>query len=139
LGFNGLASKASADGTVIVGVSDKAGGAFFLRQQPALLKTMLIQVFGQALAGWSLTTATGVSNDGLTIVGWGINPLGQEEGWIARLDRLPTPAELSALPPVDNQLPLSAVLPLSRSMLVGTVATVFATVVNQGPVTAVGS
>jgi hypothetical protein len=138
LGLDGLATDTSADGSVIVGDTD-SGGAFFWRQQPASLKTMLSQLYGQALAGWTLTAASGISDDGRTIVGWGTNPLGQEEGWIARLDTLPTPTALAGLPPVSTRdALLSAVLPLSRSAVVGAVATVFATIVNQGPVSAIG-
>ena len=38
---------------------------------------------GISLSGWQLQNATGVSADGLTIVGDGINPAGQGEAWIA--------------------------------------------------------
>ena len=38
---------------------------------------------GSALAGWALTEATAISDDGLVIVGGGINPSGQYEGWFA--------------------------------------------------------
>jgi hypothetical protein len=37
------------------------------------------------LSGWILTSATGISADGLTIVGVGVNPAGQNEGWRAVL------------------------------------------------------
>ena len=37
------------------------------------------------LAGWQLTEATGVSANGRTIVGNGINPDGQQEAWIATI------------------------------------------------------
>ncbi len=40
---------------------------------------------GVNLDGWTLRFATDVSADGLTIVGWGTNPEGQIEGWVATL------------------------------------------------------
>lgn len=48
---------------------------------------------GLNLDGWFLTTATGISADGLTYAGTGINPLGQTEAWIATI-----PAPSSVLP-----------------------------------------
>jgi len=35
------------------------------------------------LSGWTLEPARDVSGDGRTIVGWGRNPSGDLEGWIA--------------------------------------------------------
>lgn len=138
LGLDGSALDASADGTSIVGTGGP-NSAFFWRQQPAFLKLLLIQLYGLNVAGWELFQATAISDDGKTIVGWGNNPLGQEEGWIARLDTLPTPTELTGLPPLSEYWALvSAVLPLSRSATVGNVATVFTTIINQGPITARG-
>ena len=136
LGLFGIAKDASADGTVIVGNANQ-GGAFFWLGTPAFLKVMLMHISGLPVAGWTLAAATGVSDDGRTIVGWGTNPLGQMEGWIARLDRLPTTTELDSLPQLSNPV-LSAVLPLSRSTMVGTIATVFASILNRGPLTATG-
>jgi hypothetical protein len=37
------------------------------------------------MKGWMLTRATGISDDGLTIVGQGLNPQGQLEGWVLQL------------------------------------------------------
>ena len=43
---------------------------------------MLIDL-GLDLTGWQLNNATGISADGLTIVGYGPNPNGDTEAWIA--------------------------------------------------------
>ena len=48
------------------------------------VKTVLID-FGLDLTGWSLTDATGISANGNTIVGFGINPDGNKEAWIATI------------------------------------------------------
>ena len=39
--------------------------------------------FGVDLTGWRLERASDISSDGTVIVGTGINPFGQTEGWIA--------------------------------------------------------
>ena len=38
---------------------------------------------GSEMAGWDLEQATAVSADGLNVVGWGYNPAGDEEAWVA--------------------------------------------------------
>jgi hypothetical protein len=45
----------------------------------------LLAAEGIDLGGWTLRRATGVSADGTTIVGWGLNPDGKSEGWVATL------------------------------------------------------
>ncbi len=45
-----------------------------------------------------MTTARGISDDGLTIIGDGINPLGNIEAWIARSEvTIPEPATMLLL------------------------------------------
>ena len=78
----------SADGSVIVG-----GGFDATFQDTALiwssgvgprsLKDVLAADYGLDLTGSDLSYATGISADGLTIVGGGTNPSGQPEAWIA--------------------------------------------------------
>ena len=60
------------------------------------LREVLATEYGLAasLAGWTLTEANGITPIGLTIVGTGINPQGQQEAWMAQL---PEPATLSLL------------------------------------------
>jgi hypothetical protein len=56
------------------------------------LRNVLEDDFGLDLSGWTLTEATGISADGRTIVGYGVNPSGDQEGWIAVPE--PPPAAL---------------------------------------------
>lgn len=110
--FTGSSARAaSSDGSRIVGtlniinftdpplnvaaVYDDAYGQLF----PIL---PLLETALGPLGGWELTEATGVSDDGTVVVGNGLNPLGQEEGWIAVL---PVPE-----PTVALSLPLGALL-----------------------------
>ena len=52
------------------------------------LKTVLENDFGLNLAGWTLGQARGISGDGSVIVGYGTNPSGQQEAWIAHVPSL---------------------------------------------------
>ena len=45
---------------------------------------------GSSLTGWTLTAATAITPDGNTIVGNGIDPQGQQEGWIANSTHRPS-------------------------------------------------
>ena len=40
---------------------------------------------GLNLTGWDLQEATGISDNGCVIVGWGFNPQGNSEGWVLSL------------------------------------------------------
>jgi probable HAF family extracellular repeat protein len=87
----------SADSSVIVGYGEEVGGADVAAIWTEAtgwrrLDKMLEQEYGLDLGVWRLVTATGVSADGLTIVGWGISENGYE-GWVAHI---PEPA--TALP-----------------------------------------
>jgi uncharacterized membrane protein len=55
------------------------------------LKAVLAADYGIDLPGWKLTEATDISDDGRTIIGNGINPLGQEEGWVVHLNPVAVP------------------------------------------------
>jgi probable HAF family extracellular repeat protein len=86
--FNSYAAATSADGSVIVGFGSSATGseAMIWTEGDGMisLQSYMINDLGVAgLDGWQLKEARGVSADGRTIVGVGVNPLGQTEGWIA--------------------------------------------------------
>jgi hypothetical protein len=87
-GFGSSASDVSADGAVVVGQGTTALGAEAFVWEADTGMQRLADVLAGAgvdLAGWTLTSATGVSADGTTIVGTGLNAEGQVEAWRARL------------------------------------------------------
>jgi probable HAF family extracellular repeat protein len=93
------AMDVSADGSVIVGGNYSqeihTGEAFIWDEIKGMrsLQDLLINEYGLDLTGWILKEATGISDDGLTIVGFGSNPDGHVMGWIAVLTP-PDPVEL---------------------------------------------
>ena len=103
--FYSWADDVSNDGSVVVGYSITSGQwskssqvneAFIWNPEQGMrnLKNILENDFELDLTGWTLNRATGISDDGLTIVGYGINPDGYAEGWIATV---PEPATLLLL------------------------------------------
>lgn len=97
----GGATAVSADGSVVLGYS---GSNLFLWDEAAGMRelwSMLTFDYGLDLTGWVLEEALGLSDDGLVIAGWGINPYGQTEGWVASLRRdvvaVPEPSTFALL------------------------------------------
>ncbi len=89
----------SGDGGVIVGHGREGlgpGRAFIWDAQNGMrdLKTVLQDVHGLDLAGWTLRQANDISADGRVIVGYGVNPSGDTEAWVAVI---PEPATLGLL------------------------------------------
>jgi uncharacterized membrane protein len=80
----------SGDGSLVVGYSSPLPGgpfsAFVWDEQHGLRNlSQILGDLGVDLAGWRLTGATGVSSDGRTIVGLGVDRLGQPGSWIATI------------------------------------------------------
>ena len=89
-GYDGSYARAlSGDGSVVVGFSWSASGreAFIWDAVNGIrsIRALLVEQHGLDLTGWTLTSATGVSDDGQTIVGTGVDPDGHTEAWMATL------------------------------------------------------
>ncbi len=96
------ANAVSASGNIVVGTIGRPFetdlGAFIWTSEDGMRRVddVLINDFGlrKQIAGWTLTSAVDVSDDGMTIVGGGINPAGNDAGWVAVLT--PRPCDLNA-------------------------------------------
>jgi uncharacterized membrane protein len=81
----------SADGSIVIGASANDAMIWTAGGGSRLLEDVLQQDYGVDLTGWRLDVALDISTDGSTITGWGHNPAGQIEGWVAVL---PEPSAL---------------------------------------------
>jgi probable HAF family extracellular repeat protein len=97
------ASGVSGDGSIVVGISSSSSSTA-MGHEPFLwdsahgmrsLQQVLVSDYGLDLTGWTLSNAL-ISANGRTLVGNGINPLGQYEAWIATIPE-PTSAALFGL------------------------------------------
>ena len=108
--FYSVAWGVSADGSVVVGWGASAlGDEVFIWDAPngmRNLRDVLVDDYGVDLTGWTLTWALGLSADGLTISGYGINPDGNMEAWVVVI---PGPGDVDGNGVVDG-LDLTAVL-----------------------------
>ena len=107
LDVQSTATASAYQGHAIVGISGVPGSALGTKaflwtdtRGMRSLQTLLENEFGLGpeLTGWSLTAAIDISSDGRSLVGRGINPAGNSEAWIVRLDRpifVPEPSAVS--------------------------------------------
>lgn len=84
------AKAVSGDGAIVVGWNgSQAEGPqeAFIWDNVSGMRSLeyVLVTLGCDLSGWSLLTAEGISDDGLTIVGYGTNPDGHTEAWRAVL------------------------------------------------------
>jgi probable HAF family extracellular repeat protein len=95
--FSSYATGVSADGSVVVGAGNTASGnqAFTWDSVNGMQRLAdVLTGLGLDLTGWTLSEASAVSADGLTIVGIGSSPSSGNEAWIAHI---PEPATGSLL------------------------------------------
>lgn len=89
LGDGSLSSSASAlsyDGRVIAGSieSDSGRTAFVWNESEGMQSLeVLLQTLGVDLDGWKLAYAIGISGDGKSVLGYGFNPMGDLESFVA--------------------------------------------------------
>ena len=86
--FESRANGVSGDGSVVVGYGNSPEGQEAFRWDNGCmrsLKDLLVDDYGLDLTGWTLDQALAVSADGSTMVGYGTNPDGIDEGWIATI------------------------------------------------------
>jgi uncharacterized membrane protein len=87
----------SGDGTIVVG--DGGGEAMRWSGAGSSGIAELLEQAGVSLGGWKLTAAHAASGDGQVIVGEGVNPEGNPEGWIAVLPPCGGPSDPPAHAP----------------------------------------
>jgi len=87
--FESIALDVSADGRSVVGfgTTDLGQEAFLWTETHGMrpILDILLEMGMTEPVGWQLTEATGISAGGDVVIGNGINPSGQSEGWIAVL------------------------------------------------------
>lgn len=96
---NGTATACSGDGNTVVGYSRNAAGdyeAFVWNAAQGMrsVRNALAAVGVIVPAGWKLNYAQDVSYDGTVVAGFGINPQGATQGFVARLKKT-CPADLN--------------------------------------------
>lgn len=109
-----MQAKIAGDGSAIIfcGVSD------WSQSRGVLPITQVLSEAGCDFSGWTITEVTGISFDGKTLCGNGLNPQGQREAWHATV---PSPGAggllvLGALGAIrgGRRRPISAALPSVR-------------------------
>ena len=96
--FYSTARDVSADGSIVVGSSFTSDGemAFIWDDEKGMqsIQDMLETDYASDLNGWILLSATGISDDGSIITGYGINPEGYQEAWRIDTRAVPIPSNM---------------------------------------------
>jgi len=94
------AALAVSDTGIVVGRGTGADGSEAFLWTPGLGMVAVADLLanqGASLSGWRLTAATGISRDGRVLVGTGIDPSGNSQAWMARIEDVPEPGPLGVL------------------------------------------
>jgi uncharacterized membrane protein len=100
--FDSVARAVTADGSIIVGesrVSQNIIEAFIWDPTNGMRRVQdVLNAAGADVQGWGLRTVAAITPDGRFIAGWGENPRGIQEAWIADISGLvPEPSEVSMI------------------------------------------
>jgi uncharacterized membrane protein len=83
-GLPSLAMATSADGSVVAGRTYDASDLFVWDEAGGMQSvTALLTGAGVLPTGWRLESVSALSADGRTLSGWGTNPAGQTEAFVA--------------------------------------------------------
>ena len=86
--FVSIAFEVSDDGTAVGTATGNDGAVAVVwdaKNGIQTVKEALLAAGAKDVETWQLTEATGISRDGRTLIGNGMNPQGAPEGWVARL------------------------------------------------------
>ncbi len=101
-GWTENALALSDDGSIVVGsawhpaLNASVAVIWDAQGHATRLDDLVAQQLGLDISGWSLTAATGVSGDGRTIAGYGLNPSGLTQGFVVTVPA-PSPVTLVLL------------------------------------------
>jgi probable HAF family extracellular repeat protein len=98
--YSSYALGVSADGTAAVGYGESSSGftALIWAKNQVFSVQQLLTDAGLDLTGWTLQQANAIAEDDLTIVGFGLDPNGHQEAWIATLPPIPAECGLGPEP-----------------------------------------
>ena len=112
MGTDNYATDCTPDGSIVVGTCNliyggllgyEVSGESFIRDAVNGMRNIKEELLLRgvtSVVGWTLFGAHAIAADGKTITGIGLNPQGEYEGWIARLDTGPCYADCNG----DGQL-----------------------------------
>lgn len=102
--FSSIATDVSGDGSIIVGTGSSAGNdpyneAFLWTEAEGIqrLLDVLVARGATGLEGWALASASAISGDGRWVAGYGYNPAGLPEAYLADITPVPIPPTLGLL------------------------------------------
>ena len=87
-GFMSVALDVSGDGSIVVGYgsTDRGFEAFIWTEETGMIRLVdFLEAAGVNVVPWILVEACGISADGGSIAGTGINPNGEMEAWLVTL------------------------------------------------------
>lgn len=112
--FYSVARDVSADGSIVVGFSYSGAGpeAMIWTEETGMVRMVdFLQTAGIAVSSWVLVDACGISSNGDTIAGTGLNPSGNMEAWVATLA---SDADGDGVPDSQDRFPFSDNSPTIR-------------------------